>query len=274
MKKIIYALVLLLCTGIVSARIFDLQSVTPDGSCSVFGCVMYGNINMSGNTIYDANFVNATLTIVEHDPIFEAWLNTTYGPENQSIWQAINALNQSINSSAYVKKSGDTMTGALNMSNQDIQDVNILYVHNISGRSPITIMSPVISQTNITATNFYGNFQGTNGTIYGVNINNGSIVNLHVTGPDATFDGNVSVNGTVSASDYNLQGDNVWINKENLTFVFNETKLQAEYYNKTQVDALIANVTQPPTPVINDTVIEQVNCDGTCTTVTEPEYIY
>ena len=272
MNKWILLGLLVLIIPFANARLFNMEVVNPDTGCSIYGCVFMGDINMNGFIIYNATFVNAS--VHEFDPIFNAWLISTYGPENQSIWSAINSINQSLNTSNFVRKTGDTMTGDLNMSNHDIVDVKILYVHNITGRSPIYINSPMISQTNITADNFYGNFQGDNGTIYGVNINNGSIVNLHVTGPDAMFDGNVLVNGTINASDYNLRGDNVWINKQNRTFIFNESKLKAGYYNKTQVDALIANVTTPPPPIANNTIIEEVNCDGTCTTVIEPEYIY
>ena len=271
MNKWILLGLLVLIIPFVNARAFSMEVVTPDTGCSVYGCVFMGDINMNGYIIYNATFVNAS--VHEFDPIFNAWLISTYGPENASIWQAINGLNQSFNSSAYVKKSGDTMTGDLNMSNHDITDVKILYVHNITGRSPIYINSPVISGTSITAGTFYGDIQGQNGSIYGVTITNGTITNLKAT-EDAFFSSNVYVNGTVNASDYNLQGDNVWINKNNLTFIFNDSKLQAEYYNKTQVDALIANVTTPPPPIANNTIIEQVNCDGTCTTVTEPEYVY
>lgn len=61
-------------------------------------------------------------------------------------------------SGIYVLKTGDSMTGNLNMSNNSITDVDTLYVHNITGRSPIQVSSPLISSSNITADNFFGNF--------------------------------------------------------------------------------------------------------------------
>lgn len=135
---------------------------------------------MNGYTIYNATFVNAS--ILEHDPVFTA--------QNSSIWNAIDSKYNASNPAGYITAAnitdnwvnitGDTMTGNLNMSNHNITDVDTLFVHNITGRSPIFIGSPVISGYNITADTFYGNIQGNNGTIYGVTITNGSITNLKV----------------------------------------------------------------------------------------------
>ena len=51
------------------------------------------------------------------------------------------------------------MTGNLNMTYYNITDTDVLFVHNITGRSPIYFGSNIIgSGYNITADNFYGNF--------------------------------------------------------------------------------------------------------------------
>jgi len=138
---------------------------------------------------------------------------------NDIITMIIYANGNSSNLTQYVQKSGDSMYGNLNMSNNQITDVGTLFVHNITGRSPIYVGSPIISGDTITATTFYGDIQGNNGTIGGVRINNGTIDNLHVTGNFSQFD------GMVNASDYNLQGDGVWIIKNGLTFEFNSSQL-------------------------------------------------
>jgi len=96
----------------------------------------------------------------------------------------------------WVKVTGDTMTGNLNMSDQNITDIDTLFVHNISGRSPIYVSSEIISYDSITAGTFYGNINGTNGTLFGVTINNGTIKNLNV-GDSAYFDTNVTFNGSL-----------------------------------------------------------------------------
>jgi hypothetical protein len=172
---------MLLCVSLTEAKLFDIDnSINPGSGCSVFGCSFMGDIYMNGYTIYNATFVNAS--IKEFDPIFTA--------ENSSIWGGINSKYNASNPAGYitlanisdnwVNTTGDTMTGNLNMSDHNITDVNYLFVHNISGRSPINILSEVISNSAITATTFYGNIQGNNGTIYGVTITNGSINNLRV----------------------------------------------------------------------------------------------
>lgn len=104
--------------------------------------------------------------------------------------------NASFSNGSFVLRAGDTMTGNLNMSNNNITDVDILFVHNISGRSPITIMSPVTSNYSITADTFFGNINGQNGTIFGVTITNGTISNLRVI-DSAYFDTNVTFNGSL-----------------------------------------------------------------------------
>ena len=145
----------------------------------------------------------------------------------------------------WVNKSGDNMIGNLNMSDNNITDVNFLYVHNISGRSPIGISSPLVSNTSITADNFYGNFLGDNGTIFGVNINNGTIVNLKVNG-SALFNSPVDING------------DLYVNA-NLVCLQNGSNCPTFSINTTGG---------------NKTVVEQVWCDGNCTTVIEYEYTY
>lgn len=180
MNKWILLGLLVLITPFANARLFDLEVVTPDTGCSVYGCIFMGDIDMNGYIIYNATFVNAS--IHEFDPIFTA--------QNQSIWDAINSKYNASNPAGYltnatlpdnwVNITGDTMTGDLNMSGHNITDVDTLFVHNITGRSPIMIGSPIISGYNITADTFYGNIQGQNGTIYGVTITNGSITNLRV----------------------------------------------------------------------------------------------
>jgi len=180
MNKWLLLGLLVLAIPFANARIFNMEVVTPYTGCSVYGCTYLGDINMNGYIIYNATFVNAS--IHEFDPVFTA--------ENSSIWNAINNKYDSSNPAGYLNAStlpdnwvnitGDTMTGDLNMSGHNITDVDILFVHNITGRSPIFIGSPVISGNTITADTFYGNIQGTNGTIYGVTITNGSITNLRV----------------------------------------------------------------------------------------------
>lgn len=100
----------------------------------------------------------------------------------------------------WVNASGDSMTGDLNMTNHSIWDVDVLQVHNITGKSPVYINSELISTTNINASNFYGSFfgdiNGQNGTIFGVTIENGRITNLTVVN-SAYFDTDVLVNGSL-----------------------------------------------------------------------------
>ncbi len=45
---------------------------------------------------------------------------------------------------SYLNKAGDTMGGNLNMSDYNITDVDTLFVHNISGRSPINIIGNLL----------------------------------------------------------------------------------------------------------------------------------
>ena len=67
------------------------------------------------------------------------------------------------NITGFVRVNGDSMTGDLNMTNNNIWTVNILQVHNITGMSPVYIDAPIISAKNITAENFIGNvFAGHN----------------------------------------------------------------------------------------------------------------
>lgn len=178
----------------------------------------------------------------------------------------------------WVLKAGDNMTGNLNMTNNNITDVDYLYVHNISGRSPIHILSDVISVNDITASTFYGNFSGENGTIFGVSINNGTIVNLRVTNralfntslipelnytwslgePDRIwrniYVGNLFANNITSPNINQYYADQVWIyrtpygNTTDYIFYFNETKL-----NKT-----IINISK----IISFSLLTQVNVTG------------
>jgi len=285
MKKIIYVLALLLCTGLVSAKLFNIDgAVTPTAACSLFGCVMYGDIYMNGYTIYNATFVNATLQ--EHDPIFNAWLTSVYYLDNASIWNAINTkLNQSqadalyyplnsnpagyltnatLNASLpdlWVNITGDTMTGDLNMSNHNITDVDTLYVHNISGRSPIHILSEVISNNSITAQTFYGDIQGQNGTIYGVTITNGTITNLQVSN-SAYFDTNVTFNGSLIPAINNTYSlgipDKVWKNFYVQSLVaanISSPDIDNLYILVNAVAANLSNETQAR--INNDTYLQQ-----------------
>lgn len=96
----------------------------------------------------------------------------------------------------FVLKAGDTMTGNLNMSDNNITDVHTLFVHNLTGRSPIFVSSDMISANTIQAETFFGNIQGANGTIFGVTITNGTIQNLHVS-DEAYFDTEVTFNGSL-----------------------------------------------------------------------------
>jgi hypothetical protein len=158
---------------------------------------MQGDINDLQNDKLDKNDQRYNDTIYINNQLLNYYNMTEsdnrYYPLNSNPAGYINNTN-----GTWVRLTGDTMTGNLNMSDNNITDVNYLYVHNISGRSPINILSPVISNSqisaptfyasqnviitdiNITAPTFYGNIQGINGTIYGATINNGTIVNLHV----------------------------------------------------------------------------------------------
>ena len=95
-----------------------------------------------------------------------------------------------------VDRAGDTMTGNLNMSDNNITDVHTLFVHNLSGRSPIYVSSELISGSSITADTFFGNIQGANGTIFGVEINNGTINSL-IVADSAYFNTEVTFNGSL-----------------------------------------------------------------------------
>lgn len=95
-----------------------------------------------------------------------------------------------------VIRTGDNITGTINFTNNNITDVNTLFVHNITGRSPIQIGSDIISSQSITAGNFIGNISATNGTIFGAVITNGTIQNLKVS-DSAHFDTDVFYNGSL-----------------------------------------------------------------------------
>jgi hypothetical protein len=212
------------------------NTVTPTFmGCSITGCTMQGSIDMNGFIIYNATFVNASIHefdpifTAQNGTLWQA-INSKLNISDQRYNDTllIIAVNQSLyleldnyytknesngnfyplnsNPAGYitlanitdnwVNITGDTMTGNLNMSNNNITDVDILFVHNISGRSPIHILSEVISNNTITADTFYGNINGTNGTLYGVTINNGTITNLMVAN-SAYFDTNVTFNGSL-----------------------------------------------------------------------------
>lgn len=108
--------------------------------------------------------------------INSSYANNTYYP----LTNPAGYINSTTANGTWVRVTGDTMTGPLNMSGNNISDVDILTVHNITGRSPIVIGSPMISDYNITAATFYGNINGQNGTIFGMTITNGTIQNMHV----------------------------------------------------------------------------------------------
>jgi len=134
------------------------------------------------------NYYNKTESDLRYYPlnsnpaeyINESYANNTYYPITNPSGYINSTDLDNLTNGTWVKVTGDTMTGSLNMSNQNITDVDTLFVHNISGRSPIQFLSPVISNDSITAGTFYGNINGQNGTIYGVTITNGSITNLRV----------------------------------------------------------------------------------------------
>lgn len=116
-----------------------------------------------------------------------------------------------ITNGTWVRVTGDTMTGSLNMSDNNITDVDTLFVHNISGRSPIRILSEVISNDSITAGTFYGNIAGNSGIISGVTIDNGTITSVVIDNATikklnvtewAWIENNLSVNGTIRAHNY------------------------------------------------------------------------
>jgi len=158
----------------------------------------------------------------------------------------------------FVLKTGDNMSGDLNMTNKSIYNVDVLQVHNITGMSPIFINSPVISENSITAGTFFGNIQGTNGTIFGMTITNGTISNMHVQDsalfntslvPEINntwslgnnthlwkdfFVQNLVATNITSPSILTYYSDEVWINKNVTTFNFNQTKLLQFIVNNTQ----------------------------------------
>lgn len=165
-------------------------------------------------------------------------------------------------SNDFVLKTGDNMTGDLNMTNRSIWNVDVLQVHNITGQSPVFINSPIISENTINASNFYGSFygdiNGQNGTIFGMTITNGTITNMRVT-DSALFNSSLlpEINNTWSLGNTTHQwkdfyvtnlvatnitspsiptyySDEVWINKNVTTFNFNQTKLLQFIANNTQ----------------------------------------
>lgn len=76
-----------------------------------------------------------------------------------------------------------------------------------------------------------------------------------------------TVNGT-SFFNGNVSADN-FIGYLDWKYILNSP--QNDYYNKTEIDLMIANLNITGSPG-NGTNIEVVNCDGTCTTVIDTEY--
>jgi len=108
MKKSVIFLILLLFPIFTYAGWFGLEippGVAPGAVCLKSGCNMSGDIYMNNNTIYGATFINATVS--------------------GSI-EAADVLNP-----FWVETAGDTMTGNLNMSSNDILNIANIYASKI-----------------------------------------------------------------------------------------------------------------------------------------------
>lgn len=107
MKKTTIIIVLLLIIPIVYAGGYnEYASIgwVTNNFCSLFGCTMQGNIDMGGYSIINATFVNAIYTNIS--------INSTQVTD--PIW---------------VNRTGDTMSGDLNMSNQAITNIDSLQLN-------------------------------------------------------------------------------------------------------------------------------------------------
>jgi len=291
-------------------------------------------LNITDQRYNDTGYINSVLgnyyNKTESDGLYypltnpagyinESFANSTYYPQSNPAGYINNTgLNETLNNTygIFVRVPGDSMTGDLNMTNNSIYGVDILEVHNITGRSPIYVDSPIISRDSINATNIYGSFfgdiNGQNGTIFGMTITNGTITNMRVIdsavfntsllpelnntwslgeGPDKywksfyvgeLFAGNISspdisnlynitylleqnkLNITDQRYNDTYYADEIWIYRittptnitDYYTFYFNETRLnitiqsiiQINYYNKTEIDNLLSNISLTPGP--------------------------
>jgi len=120
----------------------------------------------------------------------------------------------------WVDEEGDIMTGNLNMSDNNITDIHTIFVHNITGRSPIHINSDLVL------------FKSENGTplayvaptsypAYGDDLGDMYMRTLTVDRLIITGLLNYSV---TEPPDY-WDSDEVWIHEDNFTFYFNDTLL-------------------------------------------------
>ena len=129
MKTLPFILILILYSISVNA-FFRPDSVPPGVApaavCGIDGCNMTGDIYMNNNYIYDANFINAS---------FSGSVNAT-----------------DIKNPIWVNKTGDTMSGTLNMNGNDIINILNLISQTIKSNdwSNVTIMEAQIIDLNHT----------------------------------------------------------------------------------------------------------------------------
>ena len=171
-----------------------------------------------------------------------------------------------------VDRIGDRMTGNLNMTDNNILDVNILYVHNISGRSPIYITggAVIIENNSVTADNFYGNFIGNNGTITDVIITNLTLDNLVVINPNASFTGDLlpTLNNTYSLGSQDFLWKDFYVNNlivsnittPSITYILNELNNKLNTTDQRYNDTILINTVNNSLYLYNDTLkIDAVN---------------
>jgi len=180
----------------------------------------------------------------------------------------------------WVDESGDTMTGNLNMSDNNITDVDTVFAHYYAGRSPVRFLDVDTGEV-------LAQFSTTNYSGFGDDL--GDIVARTIT-VDRLIINDLLNYSTTEPPDF-WNSDNIWIIEDNFTFRFNATLLNSTisvldtqknasgpylyndsttiYLNESRINLTVQNITGVREEYINITVVGGTGF-GTSTEVAIP----